>query len=199
MKRLKAPEAPERLVLSDLMAMAPDEEGYTLSIAGVYQDRVTRGWALQKCRRATQLAGAEHVQNTWHDVHSLSDPAILLQAVRAAVMADVIVVSVYAADELPLGLCLWFAAWLPRRLPRTGALTALIGVTQPSDSQYVRTVEYLQAAASRAQLDFIPQERKRPVASGAPSIKLIRNAPAPPRKHSRNSTASISMLAAIRH
>jgi hypothetical protein len=71
-------------------------------------------------------------------------------------------ISVYAADELPLQLYVWIDAWLPRRLSRAGALTAVIGVAEPLDSQSVRTHEYLQAVARRAQLDFIPQERKRP-------------------------------------
>jgi hypothetical protein len=147
------------------VATAPDESGYTLNVAGVYQDTVTRDWAMQSYLRATRLAGEEHVQNTWHDVNSLSDPAILLDAVRAALVADVIVVSVYAADELPLDLYAWVAAWLPRRLSRAGALTALVGVAEPLDSQFVRTIEYLEAVARKAQLDFVPQERQRTVAA----------------------------------
>jgi hypothetical protein len=67
------------------------------------------------------------VRNTWYDVHSLSDLEILLASVRAALVADVIVVSVYAADELPLDLYVWINAWLPRRNSREGAFTALIG------------------------------------------------------------------------
>jgi len=153
--------------------MAPDEAAYTLSIAGVYQDSVTRDWAMQTCRRATQLVGEQSVQNAWYDAHSLGDPGIFLDAVRAALVADVIVVSVYAADELPLDLYVWVQAWLPRRHSRAGALTALIGVAEPPDSRFVRTVEYLQAVASRAQLDFIPQERKRPLALAASEMELI--------------------------
>ena len=40
-------------VPSDQAAMAPDESGYSLNIAGVYQDSVTKEWAMQTCRRAT--------------------------------------------------------------------------------------------------------------------------------------------------
>ena len=120
---------------------------------------------MQSCRQATQLAGGERVQNTWYNANSLSDPGILLDAVRAAVAADVIVISVYAADELPLDLYVWIEAWLPRRLSRRGALAALVGVAEPLDSPSVRTLEYLQAVARKAQLDFIPQQRKRPAAS----------------------------------
>lgn len=155
------------------VAVAPDELEYTLNIAGIYQDSVTRDWAMQSCRQATQLAGGERVQNTWYNTNSLSDPGILLNAVRAAVAADVIVISVYAADELPLDLYVWIEAWLPRRLSRRGALAALVGVAQPLDSPSVRTLEYLQALARKAQLDFIPQQRERPAASVVSSIDLI--------------------------
>jgi hypothetical protein len=43
-----------------------------------------------------------------------------------------------------------------------GALAALIGVADPPDIRLARTVDYLQAVARKAQLDFIPQQRKRP-------------------------------------
>ena len=155
------------------VAVAPDELEYTLNIAGIYQDSVTRDWAMQSCHRATQLAGGERVQNTWYNTNSLSDPGILLNAVRAAVAADVIMISVYAADELPLDLYVWIEAWLPRRLSRRGALAALVGVAQPLDSPSVRTLEWLQALARKAQLDFIPQQRERPAASVVSSMDLI--------------------------
>jgi hypothetical protein len=170
---MKAGEFLERTAFWDGVTIAPDVSGYTLNIAGVYQDSVTRDWAMQSCRQATQLAGGERVQNTWYNTNSLSDPGILLNAVRAAVVADVIVISVYAADELPLDLYVWIEAWLPRRLSRRGALAALVGVAEPLDSPSVRTLEYLQALARKAQLDFIPQQRERPAASVGSSMDLI--------------------------
>jgi hypothetical protein len=169
-KCMRAVELLERKVASDGVAMAPVEAGYALNLAGVYQDCVTRDWAMQTYRRATRLAGKERVQDTWFDVNSLSDHGILLHAVRAALVADVIVVSVYAAEELPLDLYLWFEAWLPRRSSRVGALTALIGVAEPPDSRFARTLEYLQAVARKARLDFVPQARQRAVASPGSSM-----------------------------
>jgi hypothetical protein len=120
-----------------------------------------------------QLLGEEHVQNTWYNVDFLDDSAILMEAIRAALMADVIVVSVYAADELPLELYAWIDVWLPRRLSRPGALAGLVGVADPLDAQSVRTREYLHAVARKARMDFIPQERQRPAASPATSVGPI--------------------------
>jgi hypothetical protein len=146
-------------------SISSDNSGKALNIAGVYQDIVTREWAVQSYLRAAQTAGEEYVQNKWFDVNALSDPAVLSEAIRATLLADVIVVSVYAADELPLNLYVWVTAWLPRRLARVGAMAALVGVAQPLDSQSIRTIEYLHAVARRAQLDFVPQARPRTAAS----------------------------------
>jgi hypothetical protein len=159
---MKAAQLFDRNILSEEGVQSPEASGISLNIAGVYQDSLTRDWALQTCRMATQLAEGGRFQNNWYDAHSLSDHGILSDAVHAALEADVIVVSVYAADELPLNLYVWFQAWMPRRASRVGALAALIGIAEPPDVRYVRTVEYLQAVARRAQLDFIPQQRKRP-------------------------------------
>jgi len=170
---MKAGELLERTAFWDGVAIAPVVSEYTLNIAGVYQDSVTRDWAMQTCHRATRMAGEDRVQNTWYNTNSLSNPGILLNAVRVAVAADVIVISVYAADELPLDLYVWIEAWLPRRLSRRGALAALFCVSEPLYSPSVRTLEYLQALARKAQLDFIPQQRERPAASVVSSIDLI--------------------------
>ena len=170
---MKTVDLLERPTKTFEVAMASDESEYSLNIAGIYQDNVTRDWAMQTCRQATQLAGEERIQNAWFDVNSLSDQGILLHAVRAALVADVIVVSVYAADELPFGLYVWFEAWLPRRRSPVGALAALIGVAEPPGSQFVRTLAYLQAVARKAHLDFVPQERKRPLACPASTVDLI--------------------------
>ena len=169
----KAVDLLECPVLSDEVSSAPDESKYALHIAGVYQDSVTRDWAMQTCRRATKLAGKERIQDTWYNANSLSDHGTLLNAIRDALVADVIVISVYAADQLPLDLYVWIAAWLPRRPTRVGALRALIGVAEPLEPQSVLTLQYLQAVARKAQLDFILQQRRRPVPSPLLSQMLM--------------------------
>ena len=117
---MKADDLLEHLVLSDEVAIAPVESGFSLNVAGVYQDSVTRDRAVQTCRRATRIAGEERVQSAWYNVSCLSDPGMLVDAVRAALAADVIIVSVHAADELPPSLYNWIEAWLSRRVPAGG-------------------------------------------------------------------------------
>jgi hypothetical protein len=170
---MKAVELLQRMAPVNAAATAADEPAYTLNIAGVYQDGVTQDWATQSCQLATQLARVGRVEERWFNLSSLCDPEILVDAVRSALMADVIVVSVYAADELPAGLCVWLEEWLPHRAARGGALTALVGVAELMDSHSARTFEYLQAVARKGQLDFIPQERKCSVTSPPYSIGPI--------------------------
>jgi hypothetical protein len=170
---MKPIELMQQTPLSDELAGAPDES-CALNVAGVYQDSVTRNWTMQFCHRATRLAGKESVQCAWFSTNSLSGTGKLMEAVSAAVVADVIVVSVYAEDELPLELYTWVQAWLPRRLLRAGALAALIGVAEPLESQSIRTITYLQAVALRARLDFIPQKHKRPSAKRSSQVSASR-------------------------
>jgi len=86
---MKTIELLERPTKPFEVAIVPDESGYTLNTAGVYQDLVTRDWAMQTCHRASRLAGEDRVQRKWHNTNSLSDPGILVDAVRAALVADV--------------------------------------------------------------------------------------------------------------
>lgn len=160
--RLRTVARWERTVLSDVVSFPPDEAAYALKIAGVYQDSITREWAHQMCHPVTQAIGDEWVRNTWYRVNDLGDTGVLLDAVQTALRADVIVVSVHAADELPVELCTWIDVWLPRRPPHMGALAALIGVTGQPGSQADHTQEYLQAVARRGQLDFVPHKRTLP-------------------------------------
>lgn len=170
---MQASELLERLAISDLLANVQDQSTYTLSIAGVYQDTSTRDWAMQSCGRATRTAEVEHIQTSWFCAHSLCDAGMFLEAVRAALVADVIVVSVYCAEKLPHGIYRWIEAWLPQRLSRKGALAALFGMPEPPQLPSARSFEYLQSVAARAQLDFIPLESQRLAVPRTSSMKLL--------------------------
>ncbi len=153
-------ETTEPWGFSDGLETARDNPGNAFNIALAYQDALTRAWATELCVPLTQKFGSENFQPTWHDINALREPDNLLHAVRAALDADVIVVSVHAAEELPVELYAWIDAWLPRRIARVGALAALIGVTEQPDSHATRTHQYLQAVARRGQMDFIPYEHR---------------------------------------
>jgi len=111
----------EPVAFSDEPESAATPWGYALNVVGVYQDTVTHNWTVPMSRLVSQLAKEELVETKWYDVDSLSDAATFQEAVGAARLADVIVISVYAAEELPANLYVWIDAWLPRRRARAGA------------------------------------------------------------------------------
>src|SRR5882762_6291918 len=82
--------------LLDAGAIGLVESEYTLNIAGVHQDAVTREWATQVASHATQLLGGRSVRSTWWKIGGLSDPGVLQAAVQAATTADMLIVSVRA-------------------------------------------------------------------------------------------------------
>jgi hypothetical protein len=66
-----------------------------------------------------------------------------------------------------------------------GVYPAPVGLAEPLDWSSVPTFEHLRTMARKVQLDFISQERKRPLSSRASSIRLIaeRGAPLLPPDH----------------
>ena len=163
----------ERNVLPDELEPAPDSSGDEFKIVVVYQGALAQEWAMQMCEPVWQKFGGEFVRDTWHDINSLGTTKILLEAVRATLTADVIVIAVHAAEELPPDLCAWIDIWLPRRNARTGALAALIGIAGQLDAHAASTQEYLQAVARRGELDFVPQEHRLPVANGVAEVAQV--------------------------
>jgi hypothetical protein len=133
-----------------------------LSVSLVYQDLLTRDWAEELWNRVGQLVGQEGVCRQSWQIGDLVDARVFADAVEAAAKADVLVVSVRDAGNVPANLEFWIEAWMPRRAGRAGALVALIGVPPQPDTQSGRVHACLENAARRAGLDFLPRERKLP-------------------------------------
>jgi len=156
---------PERNGPSDEVKFTPPETEYALNVALVYQDLPTRKWAIQVCDQVSWLAGKDAVHCTGWEIGRLSDPEVLKDAVLTTMRADVILISIYDAKELPVDLCVWIDAWLPRRSLPTGALIVLISVPGETAAQLEHARGYLRAVALKGRLDFLLRERKLPEAS----------------------------------
>ena len=149
----------------DAVEFAPPETEYGLNVALVYQDAPTREWATLVCDQVAQLAGKEAVHCSSWEINCLSDPEVLMDAILMTLVADVIMVSIYDAKELPIELCGWINAWLPYRSLPTGALIALINVPGQTGAQTNHARDYLRAVARESRLDFLSRERRLPMAS----------------------------------
>jgi len=130
----------------------------------VHQDHATQEWAMEMCGRAKHLVGKESLSAVSWRISDLAQPGILSAAVRSAARADVVVVAVSAAAEVPHDLHVWFDAWLPRRVRITSSLVALIGRPEASCQQASRILDYFRAVARKGGLDFFPAQRLLPMA-----------------------------------
>jgi hypothetical protein len=139
-----------------------DEPDLLLSVVVLYQDGVTRHWATELWDRVGSLLGAGGICRQSWKISDLNQPGSFAGAVRAATEADVLVVSIRDAQELPLELESWIESWLPGRDSLPGALVALIGVPPRPDAQSGCAHSYLADVARRGGLDFLPRERKLP-------------------------------------
>ncbi len=159
---MQSTTAPNRTVASAQAASFSKETEPALRVATVYQDPLTRHWARELWDRVGQLVGQGGICHQSWKIGDLTDAQAYTGAVQAATEADVLVVSVRDAGELPINLCVWIDAWMPRRAGRAGALVALIGVCPQPNVQSGRVHAYLEAVARRVGLDFLPRERKLP-------------------------------------
>ena len=152
-----------RISLLDGEGTALAQPQCLLNIVGVHQDAVTGQWATQVANDASQLVQECSVRSTWWKIGGLSDPGVFRAAAQAATTADVLMVSIRAAAELPFALYQWVKAWLPRRLPLAGTLVALIGAPEAPGADSFRIGRYLQAVARRGQLEFLALEQRLPL------------------------------------
>lgn len=157
----------ERITRPENAPVALLETEPVLNVVMVYQEELTRDWAVEALDQMTRTAGRENLRSTAWRMDDLAYPRILREAAWSAAQADIIVVSVSVADELPPELCKWIDNWLPLRAQRAGALMALIGLPEQSGSRTFRAQEYLRTVARSGQMDFFPNTRKLPAeASG---------------------------------
>ena len=149
----------------DELEFVPSETEYALNVALVYQDTPTRKWATQVFDQVKRVTGKDAVRCTWWEINRLSDPEVFRDAIQTTMRADVILVSIYDAEELPIDFCVWIDAWLPRRCLPMGALIALISVPGQLSDQTKLARDYLRAIARKGRLDFLLRERRVPVTS----------------------------------
>ncbi len=137
----------------------------------LYQDPPALTWAREVCDRVKALVGAEAVRTTWWKLDDLNSPAVLAGAVSTALRADVMVVSVYAAEALPRPVYAWVDSWLPHRPKAAGALMALIAMPSRPAHRLEQVRDYLRVVARQGHLDFLVEERKLAASPASPAGK----------------------------
>jgi hypothetical protein len=133
------------------MSISDSQTAPGLNIAVVCDNATSPSRASRLLDEVTQAFGEEALNVSQWTLEDLDRFDGLPQAIKAATVADVIMVSLAAAKDLPLLLCVWIAMWLPHRQRRPGALVAIVDEASPIVQQY------LEAVARRSNLDFYPQ------------------------------------------
>jgi hypothetical protein len=156
--------------------VAPDEArtlsadfGYSLNVALVFQDDLTRQWAGQTRHLLADLAGEGAVHSSEWNLGELRRPGVFNQGAAALARADAIVLAIYEGRRLPAEFYLWVNLWLQQRNGLPGALIALVGTTGDSGTGAMETRSYLHAVASQAHLELL---FKRYPPSGEPAKDL---------------------------
>ena len=132
---------------------------YALNLTVLYEEAHSRNWARAVVSRVEKVLGARAVRCTWWSMADLHHPGVLAGAVSKAMRADLIVVAARQTEGIPLPFYVWVNSWLPHRLPKSGALVALLGRPEPRDLRSDRMQKYLRAVARRGRLDLLLEER----------------------------------------
>ncbi len=159
----------EQMSLTAGSAAPPPDIDYILNVVLLYENTATEQWARSVPQQASFLLGPQAVHCHGWNIGDLSAAEVFKEAVLHTIEADVIVVSVQAADELPRDLNAWINAWSEHRLQTTGALVALVGLPEVADINSGRAHARLCAVAREAGLDFIVEERILASGPQAPS------------------------------
>jgi hypothetical protein len=156
---MRASTALEQMSLTTASTASPADIDYLLNVVLLYENAATEQWARSVPQQASHLLGPQAVDCKGWNISDLRAAEVFKEAVLRAIEADVIVVSVQAADELPRDLNAWINAWSAHRLQTTGALVALVGLPEAADASSGRVHERLCVVAREAGLDFIVEER----------------------------------------
>ena len=126
------------------------------TVVVLYADPITRSAAVELCDNLAKKFGTEmDFEFTWWGFKYLNDEEIGRQAASAALTADLILVSIQRAEDLPLEVKAWFEKWLSERESSEGALVVLQAGAQREVPAQSRD-PYLQLVALRARLDYLP-------------------------------------------
>ena len=146
----------------------PGPETGVCAIVVLYDDNSSRDAAIRLCRTLEKTFHNElDFETTWCRFKYFNDPAVASEAAQIASQADLIIVSIQRAQDLPLEVKAWFERWLPARESTEGALV-LLQTSEVAPSPQNLQCSYLYLLAQRANLDYLS------LSNASPSISTNR-------------------------
>jgi hypothetical protein len=132
----------------------PGPETGVCAIVILYEDNPSRDAAIRLCNSLKNIFRSDlDFEITWCRFRYFNDPAVAAEAAEIAAQADLIIVSIQPAQDLPLEVKAWFERWLPHRQSSEGALVLLQSSENPNST--LSQSSYLYLLAQRANLDYL--------------------------------------------
>ena len=125
-----------------------------LALLVAFEDSVAGMRVKEFCRDLTRCVGrqCQIVEHVWL-FSTLRQRELQEIAADEVLEADLIIISVPRAEELPGGVKRWIDLWLRRKGSRPGVLVALLD--PPYDGAPFSTEAYLQLVAKRGRMEFL--------------------------------------------
>jgi hypothetical protein len=153
-----------------------------------YEDQSTRDRALHLSQRLAQQLGEDYdFHCSWWKFEHLANATLHEQAAKAAVEANMIVLSLHARPIMSALQSRWIDAWTPRRKSVKGALVALVARAENTTEQPVEaTTDFLRKIARASHLDFFAHSFELPLQpdQAQPAFASDQDAP-PPQTHTQ--------------
>jgi hypothetical protein len=131
------------------------EPKFPFDMVIAYEDKSTCERAFSVCDHLIQELQNDHdVQQSWWRFHYLHDPQLLASAIEGALGADMIILSLNNAKEVPWITRRWIEGWLDQKDGRHQALVALVDNTPSPRCADCPILRYLNSVAHIARMDF---------------------------------------------
>lgn len=125
-------------------------------VAVIYEDIPSRDSAIRISQHlANQFARDLDFTFSWWKFKYLSDTELAAEAAQAASRSDLVMFATRSDRNLPAEVKNWVEQWLPWRIGREGAFTALTKETQHPDFQSSPLGEYLATICRRTGMELI--------------------------------------------
>lgn len=164
-----------------------DEEGRTVfQVVAAYDDLPSRNRALHLYHRIEMQLGRDYLfECSWWRFDHLCESLLREQAADEAAKANMIILSLRDAPDLPQGPRAWIDSWLPRRGVQKAALVALVAGQGPREESKAPLLPSIENVAREAQMDFFlhwvePDAPKSSTRTAGNASSAPKSAPKPP-------------------
>jgi hypothetical protein len=148
-----------RLATLEQVALTLQEPQKPLGVVLLYEDELTEQYAWEQSRRMAPLVGERRRRCCGWNLRELAEPRAFDRAMRAALQAELLILCVRAAKDLPLAFYAWADSWLPYRRHAAGTFALVLGLPEREGGRSHLMKQHLYSVARLAGMTFVVAER----------------------------------------